>query len=71
MPKSIDIEQVEIKNKEPAKRTRKMTPEALEKLRFARDSEKAIEARRKVKGVNEELVQIRSARLRRINWETV
>jgi len=58
MPKSIDIEQVEIENKEPVKRTRKMTPEALEKLRIAR--EKAIEARRKVKGVNEELVQIRS-----------
>jgi hypothetical protein len=58
MPKSIDMEQVEIENKEPVKRTRKMTPEALEKLRIAR--EKAIEARRKVKGVNEELVQIRS-----------
>jgi hypothetical protein len=40
------------------KRTRKMTPEMLEKLKVAR--EKALEMKRKAKGVNEELVQIRS-----------
>jgi hypothetical protein len=45
-------------NTEPKKRTRKMTPELLEKLRLAR--EKAVEARKASGSVNKELVQIRS-----------
>jgi hypothetical protein len=44
--------------KEPVKKTRTMTPEMLAKLAEARA--KAVEARKKSRGVNDELVQIRS-----------
>jgi hypothetical protein len=66
MPSSNDFEDNEINaenepqyvEKTEKKRTRKMTPEMLEKLKIAR--EKALEVKRKSKGINEELVQIRS-----------
>lgn len=58
MPKKYIQEIKQPEPEEPKKRTRKMTPEMLEKLRLAR--EKALEARKMSKGVNEELVQIRS-----------
>ena len=58
MKAPVKVEEVNEIVEEPKKRTRTMTPEALEKLKIAR--EKALEARRSVKGVNQELVQIRS-----------
>lgn len=49
----------DVKPPEPAKRTRRMTPEALEKLRLAR--EKALQLRKeaRAKNVDEELAQIK------------